>query len=71
MQLPWAAIRGAIKVVKYGPSGLWSVRVQESQKVPMEALDIIGEIQLYWQALYNMRPVNLWAFETLARGHIP
>ena len=37
LQLRWAAIRGAIKVVSYAPSGFWSVRVRESEKVLMEA----------------------------------
>ena len=32
LQLRWTAIRGAINVVNYAPSGLWSVRVQESEK---------------------------------------
>ena len=29
LQLWWTAIRGAINVVSYAPSGLWSVRVRE------------------------------------------
>ena len=29
LQLRWAAICGAINVVNYAPSGLWSVRVWE------------------------------------------
>ena len=68
LQLRWTAIRGAINVVNYGPSGLWSVRVRESEKV---ASDVIGEVQRYWEALYAKRPVNLPAFERLVRAHIP
>ena len=59
LQLRWTAIRGAINVVNYAPSGLWSVRVRESEKVLLEASDVIGEVQGYWEALYAKRPVNL------------
>ena len=71
MQLRWTAIRGAINVVNYAPSGLWSVPVRESEKVLLEASDVIGEVQRYWEALYAKRPVNLPAFERLVRAHIP
>ena len=47
LQLRWTAIRGAINVVNYAPSGLWSVRVRESEKVLSEASDVIGEVQRY------------------------
>ena len=71
LQLRWTAIRGAINVVNYAPSGLWSVRVRESEKVLLEASDVIGEVQRYWEALYAKRPVNLPAFQRLVRAHIP
>ena len=71
LQLRWTAIRGAINVVNYAPSGLWSVRVRESEKVLLEASDVIGEVQRYWEGLYAKRPVNLPAFERLVRAHIP
>ena len=71
LQLRWTAIRGAINVVNYAPSGLWSVRVPESEKVLSETSDVIGEVQRYWEALYAKRPVNLPAFERLVRAHIP
>ena len=47
LQLRWTAIRGAINVVNYAPSGLWSVRVRESEKMLMEATDVIDEVQRY------------------------
>ena len=31
----------------------------------MEALEVIGEVQWYWEALYAKRPVSLPAFEML------
>ena len=37
----------------------------------MEASDVIGEVQRYWEALYAKRPVNVPAFERLVRAHIP
>ena len=71
LQIRWRAIRGAINVVNYAPSGLWSVRVRESEKVLMEASDVIGEVGRYWEALYAKRAVNLPAFERLVKAHIP
>ena len=47
LQLRWTAIRGAINVVNYAPSGLWSARVRESEKVLLEASDVLGEVQRY------------------------
>ena len=57
--------------MNYAPSGPWSGRVCESEKVLLEASDVIGEVQRYWEALYAKRPVNLPAFERLVRAHIP
>ena len=37
----------------------------------MEASEVIGEVQRYWEAVYANRPVNLPAFERLVRAHIP
>ena len=47
LQLRWTAIRGAINVVNYAPSGLWSMCVQEWEKVLMGASEVIGEVQSY------------------------
>ena len=71
LQLRWTVIRGAINVVNYALLGLWAVRVRESEKVLLEASDIIGEVQRYSEALYAKRPVNLPTFERLVRAHIP
>ena len=64
-------MRGAINVVNYAPSGLWSVRVRELEKVLLEASDVFGDVQRYWEELYAKRPVNLLAFKRLVRAHIP
>ena len=58
-------------MVNYASSGLWSVRVCGSEKVLLEALDVIGEVQRYGEALCAKRPVDLPAFERLVRAHIP
>ena len=58
-------------MVNYAPLGLWSVRVRESEKVLLEASDVIGEVQRYSEALYAKQPVNLPALERLVRAHIP
>ena len=58
-------------MVNHALSGLWSVRVQESEKVLLEASNVIGEVQRYWEALYAKRPVNLPAFKRLVRDRIP
>ena len=71
LHLRWTAIRGAINVVCYAPSSLWSVCVRESEKVLMEGSKVIGEVQRYREALYAKRPANLRAFERLVRAHIP
>ena len=70
-QLRWTTIGGAINVVNYALSGLWSVYVRESEKVLLEASDVIGEVQRYWEALYAKQPVNVPAFERLVWAHIP
>ena len=44
LQLRWTAIRRAISVVTYAASGLLSVLVRESEKVLMEASEVIGEV---------------------------
>ena len=58
-------------MVNSAPLGLCSLRVRESEKVLLEASDVIGEVQRYWEVLYAKRPVNLPAFERLVRAHIP
>ena len=65
LQLRWTAIRGAINVVSYAPSGLWSVRVRESEKVLMEASEVIGEVHRCREALYAEKTVNLPTFDRL------
>ena len=59
LQLCCTAIRGAINVLSYAPSGPWSVRVRQLEKDLMEAWHVIGDVQRDWEALYAKRPVNL------------
>ena len=37
----------------------------------MEASEVIGLVQRYWEAPYAKRTVNLPAFESVVRAHIP
>ena len=71
LQLMWTMIRAAFNVVNYAPSGLLSVLVQESEKVLIEAWEVIREVERCGEALYAKRPVNLPAWERLGRAHIP
>ena len=66
-----SAISGAINMVSYALSGLWSLCVREAEKVLMEVSEVIGEVHRYWEARYAKRSVNLPAFERLVRAHIP
>ena len=70
LQLQWAAIPGAINVVNDVPSVLWMVRVHHSEKVPMMASDVIGEVRRYTKAPNAGRLVNLPAFDRLVCIHI-
>ena len=47
------------------------MRVQDSEKVHLEASEVIREVHRYSEAMYAKRPVNLPAFEGLVRAHIP
>ena len=55
-------MRGAIKVEALGPSGLWNVRVPNTQKILTEAHDVIFAVQGFWRELCDKRPVDLPAF---------
>ena len=71
LQLRWTAIRGAISVVNYAPSGPWSVRVRESEKGALGGLGRHRRGPEVLGGLYAKRPVNLPAFERLVGAHIP
>ena len=63
----WKAVRGAIEVEAPGPSGLWNVRVPNTQTLLTEAHDVMFAVRAFWRELYDKRPVDLPGFQALAR----
>ena len=55
----WKAVRGAIEVEAPGPSGLWRVRVPNTQTLLTEAHDVMFAVRAFWRELYDQRPVDL------------
>ena len=60
-------MRGAIKVETPGPSGLWNVRVPNTQTLLREARDVMVAVCAFWQELYDKRPVDLPGFQAGSR----
>ena len=67
----WEAVRGAIKVEAPGPSGLWNVRVPNTQTLLTEAHDVVFQVGAFWQELYNTHPVDLPGFQAVLDRHVP
>ena len=44
----WKAVRGAIEVEAPGPSGLWNVRVPNTQTLLTEAHDVMFAVRAFW-----------------------
>ena len=61
----WKAVRGAIEVESPGLSGLWNVRVPNTQTLLTEALRVL------WRELYDKRPVDLPGFQAVLGRHVP
>ena len=62
---------GAIELEAPGPSGLWNVRVLNTQMLLMEAHNVIAPLRAFWQQLYGKHPVNLPSFEAVLGRHMP
>ena len=54
-----------------GPSGLWNVRVPNSQTLPTEANDVMSAVRAFWRDLYDKRPMDLPSFHTVLGRHVP
>ena len=65
------AVRGAIEVEAPGPSGLWNVRVPDTQTLLTEAHDVMLAVGAFWRELYDKRPVDLPGFQTVLSRHLP
>ena len=64
-------MRGAIEVEATGPSGLWKVRVPNTQTLFKEAHDVMFAVRAFWRELYDKRPVDLPGFQAVLSCHIP
>ena len=67
----WKAVRGAIVVEAPGPSGLWNVRVPNTQTLLTEAHDVMFAVRAFWRELYDKRPVDLPGFQAVLSRHVP
>ena len=67
----WKAMRGAIEVEAPGPSGLWNVRVPNTQTLLTEAPDVMFAVRAFWLELYDKRPVELPGFQAVLSRHVP
>ena len=67
----WKAVRGAIEVEAPGPSGLWNVRVPNTQTLLTEAHDVMFAVRAFWQELYDKRPVDLPGLQAVLGRHVP
>ena len=67
----WKAVRGAIEVQALGQSGLWNVRVPNTQKLLTEAHDVMFAVRAFWRELYDKRPVDLPGFQAVLGRHVP
>ena len=67
----WKAVRGAIEVEAPGPSGLWKVRVPNTQTLLTEAHDVMFAVRAFWKELYDKRPVHLTGFQAVLGRHVP
>ena len=67
----WKAVRGAIEVEAPGPSGLWNVRVPNTQTLLTEAHDVMFAVRAFWRELYDKRPLDLPGFQAVLGRHVP
>ena len=62
---------GVIEVEAPGPSGLWSVRVPNTQTLLGEAQDVMFAVRAFWQELYDKRLVDLPGFQAVLSRDVP
>ena len=67
----WKAVRGAIEVEVPGSSGLWNVRVPNTQTLLTEPHDVMFAVRVFWRELYDKRPVDLPGFQAFLSRHVP
>ena len=54
-----------------GPSGLWNVRVPNTQTLLTEAHDVMFAVRAFWRELYDKRPVDLPGSQAVLGRHVP
>ena len=62
----WKAVRGAIEVEAPDPSGLWNVRVPNTQALLTEAHDVMFAVRAFWRKLYDLP-----GFKAVLGRHVP
>ena len=67
----WKAVQEAIDVETPGPSGLWNVRVPNTQTLLKEVHDVMFAVRAFWRELYDKRPVDLPGFQAVLSRHVP
>ena len=61
----------AIEVEAPGSSGLWNVRVPNTQTLHTEAHDVMFAVRAFSRELYDKRPVDLPGFQAVLGRHVP
>ena len=54
-----------------GQSGLWKVRVPNTQPLLTEGHDVMSAVCAFWRELYDKRPVDLPGFQAVLGRHMP
>ena len=62
---------GAIEVEAPGPSGLWNVRMPNTQTLLTQVHDVMFAVRAFWRELYDKRPVDLPGFQAVLSRHVP
>ena len=64
-------MRKAMEVEAPGSSGLWNVRVPNTQTLLTEAHDVMFAVRPFWRELYDKRPVDLLGLQAVSSRHVP
>ena len=65
------AVRGAKEVEAPDLSGLWNVRVPNTQTLLTEARDVMFVVRAFWRELYDKCPVDLPDFQAVLGRQVP
>ena len=66
----WKAVRGAIEAEAPGPSGLWNMRVPNTQTLLTEAHDAMFAVRAFWMELYDKCPLDRPGFQAVLGRHL-